>query len=155
LPVLASMASLLLVGAPVFTRQLKIGLLAVSLASLIQTAIFHHRFARATDGLDEMLAGPPPGMHGYWSLARSQVLGSRWICRAPLGQWRPGRGGGVGHTSSADAEPHPVRFRAGHEIPASLALASHGELADFDQVLLYGDGPLPWKLKDWREVDRA
>jgi len=155
LPVLAGMASLLLVGAPPLSRQLKIGLLAVSLASLIQTAVFHHRFARATEGLDEMLAGRPPGTHGYWSLAGSQVLGSRMIYLEHLGQWWTARRGGVGHNFFADAEHHPVRFRAGHEIPASLALASPGELADFDQVLLYGEGPLPWKLKGWREVARA
>jgi len=155
LPVLAAMVSLLLVSGDALNRPLRAAVLALSLASLVQTAIFHHRFARAVDGLDKMIAGPPPKTHGYWSLAGREFLGSRMIYLEHLGQWWTAKGGGVGHNLFADAEHHPVRFRAGRDIPASLALASPAELAAFDQILLYGDGPLPWKLREWREVARV
>ncbi len=155
LPVLAGMASLLLVGEHALTRPIKIGLLAVSLASLIQTAVFHHRFSRAVAGLEEMLDGPAPKTHGYWSLAGREVLGSRMIYLEHLGQWWTAKRGGVGHNFFADAEHHPVRFKPGREIPASLVLASPQELATFDEILLYGDGPVPWRLRAWREVARA
>ena len=155
LPVLAGMISLLLVGENALSRQLKIGLLAVSLASLAQTAVFHHRFARAVAGLEDMLTGPAPERHGYWSLAGSQVLGSRMIYLEHLGQWWTAMRGGVGHNFFADAEHHPVRFRPGRELPASLLLATPAELSAFNQVLLYGDGQVPWRLRDWREIARA
>ncbi len=152
LPVLAGMASLLLVSGDALGRPVKIGVLALSFASLVQTAVFHQRFAGAVQGLDEMLAGPPPKTHGYWSLAGREVLGSRFIYAEHLGQWLTAQRGGVGHNFFADAEHHPVRFKPGHEIPASLVLASPRELARFDQILLYGDGPIPWRLNGWREI---
>jgi hypothetical protein len=155
LPVLAAMASLLLVSGDALSKPIKIGVLALSFASLVQTAMFHHRFAREVEGLEEMMAGPPPKTHGYWSLAGREALGSRMIYLEHLGQWLTAKRGGVGHNFFADAEHHPVRFKPGREIPSSLVLASPQELARFDQILLYGDGPLPWRLTGWREIARA
>ena len=72
-----------------------------------------------------------------------------------LGQWLTAERGGVGHNFFADAEHHPVRFKPGRELPSSLVLASPQELARFDQILLYGEGPLPWRLRSWREIAHA
>lgn len=155
LPVLAAMVSLLLVSGDALNRPLRAAVLALSLASLVQTAIFHHRFARAVDGLDKMIAGPPPKTHGYWSLAGREFLGSRMIYLEHLGQWLTAERGGVGHNFFGDAEHHPVRFKPGRELPSSLVLASPQELARFDQILLYGEGPLPWRLRSWSEIAHA
>jgi hypothetical protein len=155
LPVLAGMASLLLVEGAALGKSVRIGLVALSLASLAQTAVFHYRFASVVKGLDQMMAGPFPNTHGYWSLAGQEVLGSRMIYLEHLGQWLTAERGGVGHDFFADAEHHPVRFRPGRELPASLALATPQELARFDQILLYGDEPLPRKLAGWDVIARA
>ena len=151
----AAMVSLLMVSGDALNRPLRVAVLALSFASLIQTAMFHHRFARAVDGLDQIKAGPPPKTHGYWSLAGREVLGSRMIYLEHLGQWLTAERGGVGHNFFADAEHHPVRFKPGRELPSSLVLASPQELARFDQILLYGEGPLPWRLRGWREIAHA
>ena len=155
LPVLAGMASLLLVEGEALGKPVRIGLVALSLASLAQTAVFHHRFASVTRGLDQMMAGPFPNTHGYWSLAGKEALGSRMIYLEHLGQWLTAERGGVGHNFFADAEHHPVRFRPGRDLPSSLALASPQELARFDQILVYGNDPLPRKLLGWHEIARA
>jgi len=154
-PVLAAMASLLLVEGEAVAKPVRIGLLALSLASLAQTAVFHHRFAKVTRGLDQMMAGPFPGTHGYWSLAGREALGSRMIYLEHLGQWLTAERGGVGHNFFADAEHHPVRFKPGRDLPSTLALASQPDLARFDQILLYGYDPLPGKLLGWHEIAHA
>lgn len=155
LPVFAGLISLLLVEGEAIRRPLRIGLIALSMASLVETAIFHWRFARAVDGLDQMLEGPSPGRHGYWSLAGKEALGSRLIYLEHLGQWLTATRGGVGHNFFADAEHHPVRFRPGVEIPTDLSAASADQLHGFDQILLFGKGPIPPSLRGWRETSRA
>jgi hypothetical protein len=154
LPVFAALVSLLLVGEESLARPVRAALIALSLASLGETAIFHWRFARAADGLEQMIAGPAPGRHGYWSGAGRTVLGSRHVYLDHLGQWLTATRGGVGHNFFADAEHHPVRFRPGQEIPADLSLATPAQLLTFDQILIYGKGPLPLWLGGWKEVAR-
>jgi hypothetical protein len=152
LPVFAGMISLLLVDGNAIPRWLRAGMLTICLVSLVETGVFHWRFARAIDGIQAMLEGPPPGRHGYWSLAGPQILGSRQIYLEHLGQWLTAARGGVGHNFFADAEHHPVRFRAGVELPTDLSAATPAELAWFDQVLVFGEGALPPRLDGFREV---
>ncbi len=155
LPVFAGMLSLLLVSADVLPRYLRGALAAVCLLSLVETGLFHWRFARAVDGLDQMIAGPVRSPHGYWSLAGSQLLGSKHIYAEHLGQWLTATRGGVGHNFFADAEHHPVHFKPGIDIPAQLNRASPDQLAGFEEILIFGEGPLPAWLNGWREESRA
>lgn len=155
LPVLAGMISLLLVDGSAIPKPLRAGLVVISLASLVETGVFHWRFARAIDGLDAMIQGPPPGRHGYWSLAGKEILGSRLIYLEHLGQWLTAARGGVGHNFFADAEHHPVRFKPGVEIPTDLSQATPSQLAQFDQILIFGEGQLPPWLDGFHEVARV
>ncbi|MBI3182502.1 MAG: hypothetical protein HYZ28_10185 [Myxococcales bacterium] len=155
LPVLAAVASLLLVSAEAIVRPLRVGLVLLSLASLAETAIFHARFARAVAGLEEMVREPPPWRHGYLSLAGRRVLGSKHVYLEHLGQWWTATHGGAGHNFFADAEHHPVRFRDGVALPSDL-WAFPPEAADqFDALLVFGDAPLPPHLLGWKEMGRA
>lgn len=155
LPVFAGMIALLLVDGSAIPKPLRAGLVAISLASLVETGIFHWRFARAIDGLHAMIEGPPPGRHGYWSLAGKGILGSRLIYLEHLGQWLTAARGGVGHNFFADAEHHPVRFKPGVELPTDLSQATPSQLAQFDQILIFGQGQLPPWLDGFREVAHA
>ncbi len=154
LPVLAGMVALLLVSADALARPLRACLAVLSLASLAETAVFHHRFEHAVDGLAELIRRPPPVRHGYLSLVGNQILGSRQIYLEHLGQWWTATHGGVGHNFFADAEHHPVRFRPGVEIPADLR-AQPEAVQSFEQLLVFGDAPLPPQLGSWRELERA
>jgi len=155
LPVFAGMLSLLLVSAEVLPRQLRAGLAILSVASLVETGVFHWRFAREVDGLEQMLAGPVRSPQGYWSLAGPRLLGSKHIYAEHLGQWLTATRGGVGHNFFADAQHHPVHFKPGVDIPARLDQATPQQLAWFQEILIYGDGALPSWLNGWREEARA
>jgi hypothetical protein len=61
----------------------------------------------------------------------------------------------VGHNFFTDAEHHPVHALAGREPARDLRLATPEEIAGFDTVLVYGEGPLPPGLDALREVARA
>lgn len=152
LPVFAGVISLLLVDGTAIPKPLRAALVAISLASLVETGAFHWRFARAIDGLQAMVEGPPPGRHGYWSLAGKGILGSRIIYLEHLGQWLTATRGGVGHNFFADAEHHPVRFKPGVELPTDLSEATAAQLTCFDQILIFGEGALPPWLDGFREV---
>src|SRR5260370_25178582 len=102
-----------------------------------------------------MIAGPLRSPHGYWSMAGSQLVGSKHIYAEHLGQWLTATRGGVGHNFFADAEHHPVRFKPGIDIPAQLNRASPEQLAGFEEILIYGEGTLPAWLNGWREESRA
>lgn len=155
LPVLAGMLSLLLVGPEALARPLRVGLIALSLASLAETAVFHWRFARAVDGLAELMATPPPERHGYVSLVGRGVLGSKHVYLDHLGQGWTARYGKVGHNFFADAEHHPVQFCRGKSRPSDLWELRPEELAQFDELLAYGEVPLPAALEGWTEVQRV
>lgn len=150
LPVLAGMLSLLLVGEDALPRWLQTGLGLLCLASLGETAVFHHRFARAVDGLTEMIREPPPSRHGYYPLVGREMLGSRNVYADHLGQWWTATWGGVGHNFFADAEHHPVRFRPGVQTPSDLWAEPAEAVEQFDQLLVYGAQPLPPRLQRWR-----
>lgn len=154
LPVLAGMLGLLLVSDEALNRKLRVGLVALSVLSLAESAVFHFRFARAVDGLEQMVAAPPSGRHGYVSLVGRGVLGSRQVYLDHLGQWWTARYGGVGHNFFADAEHHPVRFVPGAQVPADLWEMAPDQLSFFDELLVYGDVPLPEALSGWTVIER-
>jgi hypothetical protein len=155
LPVLAGAAALLLVAGAGWPRWLRNTALALTFLSLVETAVFHHRFEQAIDGLAEITREAPPARHGYFSLAGREILGSRQIYLEHLGQWWTAEHGGVGHHFFADAEHHPVRFKPGRELPADLQGADALTLSQFDQILVFGEGPLPPSFEGWRELQRV
>jgi hypothetical protein len=61
----------------------------------------------------------------------------------------------VGHHFFADADHLPVRFRPGHSLPQTLDASSAEQLAPFNTLLVYGEGPLPGTLADFEESGRA
>jgi hypothetical protein len=150
LPVLAGVAALVLVDASAVRPWLRGTLVAVCIASLVETGLFHARFKREVDGLEAMLTPERPPRHGYVSLAGREVLGSRNVYLAHLGQWLTATRGGVGHDFFADAEHHPVRFKPGVNIPFDLLGATLEERHGFDELLTFGEGPLPPGLDDMK-----
>lgn len=156
LPVFAGMLALLVVDPRALWAPVRAVLLCLSFASLLETAVFHHRFARELDGLAELSALPPRGTHGYLSLAGARVLGSKHIYLEHAGQWRSARWGGVTNDFFADAEHHPVQFKEGAaKIPAQPLALSREELQVFDELLTYGEQPLPPQLDGFTEAARA
>jgi len=155
LPVLLGTLTLLLVGAAGLPRRVYVALAVLSVASLVETARFHVRFAQAVAGLEEMIREPPPSHHGYVSLVGRKVLGSRHVYLDHLGQWWTAIHGGVGHNFFADAPHHPVRFREGAAVPADLWDFRPEDLERFEELLVYGDAPLPAPLQAWTEVSRV
>ena len=71
-----------------------------------------------------------------------------------LGQWWTAEKGGVGHHFFAGAEHHPVTFQPGADVPARLS-DFPDRVAFFEQLLIFGDGPLPPWLAGFTEVQRA
>lgn len=155
LPVLAGMSSLLLVDWRALPRLVRGGLVALSLFSLGETAVFHARFAHAVKGLDAVMEGAPPGRHGYLSLVGSTLLGSRHLYLVHLGQWLTATRGGVGHDFFTDAEHHPVHALPGKEPVRDLRTATPEQRQGFDTVLVFGEGALPVPLDTWREAAHA
>jgi len=155
LPVFAGALALLLVPWTSVPRFARVGMLVVTAASLAETTWFHVRFKREVAGLEDLVwSGPRPGRHGYVPLSGTPVLGSHHIYAEHLGQWWTAERGGVGHHFFADAEHHPVAFQPGVTAPASLEYAKD-QVGWFDELLVYGDGPLPDWLAGFDEVERA
>ncbi len=142
LPVLAAVAALPLLDARALPRLLRMGLVALSLCSLAETAAFHVRFKREVAGLEAFTEGARPPLHAYWSSRGRTVLNSKQIYLEHLGQWRTAALGGVGHNFFADAEHHPVCFSPGPGLPADVALAGP-RWEPFQEVLIFGDGQPP------------
>lgn len=154
LPVFAGALALALVPWTAVPRAVRVGLLALVALSLVETAAFHQRFKREVGGLQALIAEPRPGKHGYLPLLGNKVLGSRHPYAEHLGQWWTAERGGVGHHFFADAEHHPVAFQPGVTVPASLEHAKD-QAGWFDELLVFGDGPLPDSLAGFEEVERA
>lgn len=155
LPVLAGMLALLLVGADALPKALRVGLVVLTLATLGQSAAFHLRFAREVEGLSKLIRTKPPPRHGYVSLVGRGILGSKQVYLDHLGQWWTATHGGVGHNFFADAEHHPVRYRPGVSIPTDLWAFPPAAAEEFDELLVFGDVPLPAHLARWQEVSRV
>lgn len=143
LPSLAGLLTLHMADVRALPRWAR-GVLAVGcLASLGQTAWFHHRFADALDGFGQVTERPPHGRHGYLSLVGRGILGSQAIYLEHVGQWWTARSGGVGHNFFAEYDHHVVRFRPGVSLPNNLLEASTEERATFEEVIVFGEGTLP------------
>jgi len=157
LPVFAGALALLLVPWTAVPRAVKVGLVGLVAISLVETGVFHVRFKREVEGLETLIAGSRPWRHGYLPLNGTAVLGSRHIYAEHLGQWWTAERGGVGHHFFADAEHHPVAFQPGAAVPpASLEhLQEPDEVRWFDELLVFGDGPLPPWLSGFDEVARS
>jgi hypothetical protein len=153
LPVFAGALALALADWRDIPRWLRGAALAVTLWSLGETALFHARFRREVSGLEALIQGGRPGPHGYHPVGGTSVLGSRHIYAEHLGQWWTATRGGVGHHFFADAEHHPVTFRPGASLPARLEDAPD-QVGRFEEILAFGDGPLPEWLRGFEEVAR-
>jgi hypothetical protein len=157
LPVFAGFVALVLVDPTRIARPVRALLLLITLASLAETARFHWRFSREVEGLETLVAQPPPpGVHGYVSLVGNRLPGKgRLVYLEHLGQWWTATQGGVGHHFFADADHQPVRFRPGAALPMSLEGATADTLTPFSALLVYGEGPLPEFLAGFTETARA
>lgn len=154
IPASAGMVLLFAVPAAALPRWLRLGLAALSLLSLGETAAFHWRFAREVDGLQAMVSrAKDPGVHGYYTLQGYRVLGSTPVYLEHLGEWWTAAQGGVGHNFFAQYDHHPVRQVPGRELPLRLEEADVDARARFEQVLVFGEGPLPPPFDGWRQVD--
>jgi len=155
LPALWGLCALMMVDFKAFPRTLGVGLGSLALASLVETATFHARFAQEMSGLAQVLSGGPPGRSGYVRLGDSRVLGSKHIYLEHMGQWLTATHGGVGQDFFTDAEHHPVHALPGQEPPRDLQalLASDRAIFDahFDTLIVHGNGPLPPSLAGFRE----
>ncbi len=159
LPVLAGVIALLLVDPARIARPVKALMLLLVVASLAETARFHWRFKHEVEGLETLVAQPPPpGPHGYVSLVGNRARGSRLVYLEHLGQWWTATQGGVGHHFFANGDHLPVRFRSGHappQLPQWMDGSSAEQLAPFNSLLVYGDGPLPESFVGFVETGRA
>ncbi|MCY1075282.1 hypothetical protein [Archangium lansingense] len=158
LPVLAGVVALVLVDPARIARPVRALMLLVVVASLAETARYHWRFKQEVEGLETLVASPPPpGVHGYLSLAGNRSRGSRLVYLEHLGQWWTATQGGVGHHFFADADHLPVRFRPGRSLPMWMDASSVSveQVAPFNSLLVYGDGSLPGALAGFEETGRA
>lgn len=156
IPAVAGMLALFVVDPAVLPRWLKASLVALAAASLVETAVFHQRFAREVDGLWEIVErAPNPGVHGFVTLQGDRVLGSVPVYLEHLGEWWTARQGGVGHNFFANYDHHPARQVPGRELPLRLEQATPEERAQFDQVLILGPGVPPPPFDTWPQVDAA
>lgn len=151
LPALMGVAVLLLVDGAAWGRRARLALIALSLAAVAEALVFHARFARAVDGLAEVVASAPPGARtGYVALGGDPVLGSRHIYGRHLGSWLVASRGGVDVFIFGEADHYPARFLPGFLPPLPLHQPSW-----YDTVLLYGEGKIPGPLASFRETARA
>ena len=137
-----------------------VALPAVALACL---AHLHVWFAREVDGLEAVIAGPPPpGVHGGFLLAGASPPFTRLGLLEHQPQWWTARWGGLGTHFFADAAHQVVRWREGTPLDDRLR-ASTLEPAALDAVLVHGAGALPETLREltvvqtagqWRRLER-
>lgn len=154
IPAVAGAVGLLATDLATVPRWLRAGVLALSVASLFETARFHHQFAGDTRGLFELVRRhPSPGLHGFYSLAGHRLRGSVPVYLEHLGEWWTAAQGGVGHNLFAHYDHHPVQYRPGKRLPINLEDATVEERARFERVLVYGAGALPQPFDAWRQVD--
>lgn len=143
-PVLAGAVALLLVSGEAWSRAAKVAFVALAAASLLEVALFHERFARAVDGLDEIVAAGPLRSIGFVSLVGDRLLGSRHIYLSHMGLWLVAEHGAIGNVLAGDQLP--VQFR--RDIPAPWGPREEG----VDTVVLFGPGAVPPAFDGWRVV---
>ncbi len=152
---LAATFGAMLVDWRTFPRALRSLLLALSLLSLGETAVFHWRFARAVDGLDAMIAIASGNSNGYLSTAGNRILGTKHIYLEHMGAWVTATRGGVGQNFFADADQQPVVQRTPGVPPADLSQANRAQLERFETLLIFGPRPFPESLSGWPVLGAA
>ncbi|MDX2015695.1 MAG: hypothetical protein SFW67_36210 [Myxococcaceae bacterium] len=138
-------------------------LVALPLVALGCLAHLHVWFAREVDGLEAVIAAPPPpGVHGGLLVSGAAPPFTRLGLLEHQPQWWTARWGGLGTHLFADAPHQVVQWRAGAVRDERLR-ASTLEPAALDAVLVHGEGALPDALQSltvvqtagrWRRLER-
>jgi hypothetical protein len=133
---------------------------AVAVACLAQVHVW---FAREVEGLDAVIARPPPpGVHGGLLLTDAAPRGAWLALLEHQPQWWTARWGGLGTHFFADASHQVVQLREGVPLPPALR-ASTLAPAPLDAALVFGEGELPPELQEltvvqvagrWRRLER-
>ena len=162
IPVYAGLLSLALIDVERLPQRARALVGALMITSLFETAHFAHAFQSETAGLEDCLSHRA-SRHGWINLGAKTVLGSRHPYAMHLGQWVTALQGGRGNGFFADAPHHPVHFRKGRFLSDELGEFSAEQLAELDEIYVFGAGPLPPSLGDfrlaatcehWRRLDR-
>ena len=162
LPSLMGLSAVMAADVNGLPRLLRAALCALCLASLAETAAFHHRVRTAVAGLPEVERPGRPDRHATLVLDVGALSGTGQPYLEHLGEWVTGRQGGVGHTLMADSPHFAVHYRAGEELPANLLAFTPAQLARLDEVFVLGGGTLPpllagfcerARMKAWRRFE--
>lgn len=155
LPALIGVLALMLID-PRELSRVGLGTLGIACGvALAQVVGLHLRFERETEGLGPLIRRTTPTVAGYFSTVGPRFDGSRHLYLEHMGQWLTGARGGVGHDFFAGTEHQPVFFQPGQALPLHLEEATADQLRRFQQVLVFGEGPLPPLLRPWRQADRS
>ncbi|MGO9828695.1 MAG: hypothetical protein ACLPJH_01045 [Myxococcaceae bacterium] len=155
LAALVGLAAVLAANVTSLPRLVRGGLYALTLASLAETALFHHRMREAVAGLSAVEGLGPAGRHATLFLTSEALPGTRLPYVEHLGEWVTASRGGVGHHLLADSPHFPVHFRPGMQLPTTLQAFSPAQLAQLDEVFVFGEGELPAQLAAFCERARA
>jgi hypothetical protein len=144
-------------------RRVPAALFSVPLLALGCVGHLHAWFAGQVEGLDAVIASPPPaGVHGGLLLTGAAPPHARLPLLEHQPQWWTARWGGVGTHFFADATHQPVQWRRGLAVSPALK-ASTLEPAPLDAALVYGEGELPAEVSTltvvqtagrWRRLER-
>lgn len=154
---LVGAAALLLVDVKQLNLSMKVAASGLVAVCLFTVGARHLKFAKQTAGLGQLIATPAPvGPHGGFFLKPAKPDDTRIHLYEHLPQWWTATHGGAGHHFFANADHQPVRFVAGHELPALLDTgSSRADVESFRALLVWGEGPLPDTLVSFKEVARA
>jgi hypothetical protein len=144
-------------------RRVPRALFAAPAVALACIGHLHVWFASEVDGLEVVIAQPPPaGVHGGLLLTPASPPHTRLALLEHLPQWWTARWGGLGTHFFADAAHQPVQWRRHAAAPEALK-ASTLAPAPLDAALVYGEGELPPELSGltvvqtagrWRRLER-
>ncbi|MGO8969952.1 MAG: hypothetical protein ACLQDQ_10335 [Myxococcaceae bacterium] len=162
LPALMGLAAVLAADVTGLPRLARGCLYALTLVSLAETALFHHQMREAVAGLSAVERTAPAGRHATLLLSSQALPGTRLPYLEHVGEWVTASRGGVGHHLLADSPHFPVHFRPGMELPTTLGDFTPAQLAQLDEVFVFGEGDVPPQLagfcerirvKRWRRLD--
>jgi hypothetical protein len=154
LPALVGIAAVLTADARALPRWLAVGLGALSVVSLAETAAFHLRFRAGVAGLDAVAIARPEGRHAFQPLGSDCALGSRLPHLIHLGSWVTAAGG-VGNDFLVGNPQEPLRYRPGEELPALPRDFTPAQRAQLERVYLFGPPSAPMELAGFCEAARA
>jgi hypothetical protein len=155
LPSLIGLAAVMMADINGLPRFWRAALCTLCLASLAETAVFHHRMRQAVAGLTEVERAGPADRHATLVLERSALPGTRLPYLEHLGEWVTASRGGVGHTLMADSPHFAVHYRPGEELPANLLAFTPAQLGRLDEVFVLGEGDVPPQLAGFCERARV